>query len=124
MRSLGNQMKHVLRRLMRAPGFTIITLITLAIGIGANTAIFSVIEGSPGTAVLTYGYWQRRFGGAASVVGRRIVVDARAREIIGVAPRSFRFMNPQPELVLPMQFNRAKTNLGNFSYRAVARLRP
>src|SRR5437764_13037818 len=45
MRSFGNQMKHVLRRLMRAPGFTAITLITLAIGIGANTAIFSVIDG-------------------------------------------------------------------------------
>ncbi|MEO8028599.1 MAG: multidrug ABC transporter substrate-binding protein, partial [Bryobacteraceae bacterium] len=38
-------MKHVLRRLLHSPMFTATTLLTLAIGIGANTAIFSVIEG-------------------------------------------------------------------------------
>ena len=37
--------RHVLRRLARTPAFTAITVLTLAIGIGANTAIFSVIEG-------------------------------------------------------------------------------
>src|ERR1022692_5324902 len=41
----GNQLKQILRRLGRSPMFTAITLITLAIGIGANTAIFSVIDG-------------------------------------------------------------------------------
>src|SRR5271165_3993310 len=45
MGSFGNQLKHVLRRLLQAPLFTVMTLLTLAIGIGANTAIFSVIEG-------------------------------------------------------------------------------
>ncbi len=38
-------MKHITRRLLRAPLFTIMTIVTLAIGIGANTAIFSVING-------------------------------------------------------------------------------
>src|SRR5215467_5268227 len=45
MRLLKNQLKQVLRRLSRAPGFTAITLVTLAVGIAANTAMFSVIEG-------------------------------------------------------------------------------
>src|ERR1700723_786203 len=40
-----DQLRQVLRRLGPAPLFTFITLITLAIGVGANTVIFSVIEG-------------------------------------------------------------------------------
>src|SRR5208282_4664997 len=42
---LWDQLRQVLRRLSRAPLFTAITLITLAIGVGANTVIFSVVEG-------------------------------------------------------------------------------
>src|SRR6202008_337433 len=41
----NDQLRQVLRRLGRAPLFTAITLITLAAGIGANTVIFSVLEG-------------------------------------------------------------------------------
>src|SRR5260370_15437777 len=37
--------RHVLRRLARAPMFTTVTALTLAVGIGANCAIFSVING-------------------------------------------------------------------------------
>jgi hypothetical protein len=43
MATLIAQLRQVLRRLSRAPLFTAITLITLAIGVGANTVIFSVI---------------------------------------------------------------------------------
>ena len=45
MGTFTDQLRQVLRRLGRAPMFTIITLITLAAGIGANTVIFSVLEG-------------------------------------------------------------------------------
>src|SRR5438045_8093410 len=45
MESFKNELKQVLRRLGRAPLFTAITLITLAAGVGANTVVFSVLEG-------------------------------------------------------------------------------
>jgi len=45
MTTIGAQFNQVLRRFRRAPVFTAITLITLAAGIGANTAVFSVLEG-------------------------------------------------------------------------------
>jgi predicted permease len=222
--SLSDQLRQVLRRLMRSPIFTIITIITLAAGVGANIAVFSVVEGvllkplpyphaemlvgvwhtAPGlnmdevnmapsnyfiyreqnrafedigvyqdysvavtgqgnpeqvpalvvtdgvlptlgvapmlgrwfsraddtpsaadTAMLDYGYWQRRFGGDRSIVGRAITVDGKLRQVIGVMPRNFRFLDgEQPALILPLQLDRNKTTLGQFSYDGIARLRP
>src|SRR5215469_4322206 len=40
-----NRFRHVFRRLMRSPMFTAVTLLTVGIGVGANTAMFSVING-------------------------------------------------------------------------------
>jgi predicted permease len=220
----SGQIRQILRRLGRAPMFTAITLITLAAGVGANTAVFSVLEGvllkplpyprpdeligvwhkapgldikeltaspstyfiyreqnrtlediglytgdavnvtgagepehvqallvtdgtlpllgippqigrwfnhqddspgSPDTVMLTYGYWRHKFGGDASVVGRSMTVDGKPREVIGVMPERFNFMDEDvPPLILPFQFDRNKIFLGNFSYRALARLKP
>jgi predicted permease len=220
-----DQLKQVFRRLVRAPLFTTITLITLAIGIGANTVVFSVVEGvllkplaypqadrlvgiwhsapeigfqgdlniapfiyfidreqsttledvgmyngdscsvtgagepehvsgmdvtdgtlpllgvkpvlgrlftrrddtasAPKTVILSYNYWQKKFGGSNSVVGRTLNVDGSSREIIGVLPRNFQFLdNYNAALFLPMQMDRSKTKLGNFSFRGIARLKP
>jgi predicted permease len=223
MESFKNQLKQVLRRLGLAPIFTAITLITLAAGVGANTVVFSVLEGillkplpypkpdeligvwltapgiqikdfelspsdyfifreqnhtlqdiglyagdsvsvtgvaepeqvsalrvtdgtlpllgitpvlgrgftrqddSPGapeTVMLTYGYWRRKFGGDASVIGRNIIVDGKSRQIISVLPQRFHFLDREdPALITPFQFDRNKTHLGNFSYEGLARLK-
>jgi predicted permease len=219
-----SQLRQALRRLGRAPMFTAITLLTLAIGVGANTVIFSVIEGvllkplpyphsdqligvwhtapginikdlnmcpsiyfidreqsttlqdigvydgdavnvtgtgqpehlrgldvtdgtlpllgvtpalgrlftrkddtagSPETILISYAYWQQKFGGASSVIGTSINVDGRTRQIIGVLPRDFHFLdNPDAAIVMPFQWDRGKIKLGNFSQRALARLKP
>src|SRR5215471_18943469 len=42
--------------------------------------------GQSTTLMLSYGYWQRRFGGDQAVIGRTINVDSRPREIVGVMP--------------------------------------
>ena len=226
--SLLVDMKHVCRRLGRSPGFAITVVLTLAIGIGANTAVFSVLNsvlirplpypdpqqlvslhlnapGAPGLAefrdelrlsasmyltfaahnrafqsvgvwlpgtasitgiaqpeqvntalitdgvlqtlnvpaaagqwltakdqhprgaqrvMLSYGYWQRRFGGDPSVVGRTISVDSQPREIAGVMPRGFKVVNYDFDLMVPLAFDPVKQPLAGFAYRGIARLRP
>ena len=80
--------------------------------------------GSPLRAILTHGYWQRRFGGAPDVIGRSLNVDGRPCEVIGVLPPSFKFLRTDPAVMLPLQLNRAEVRAGDFSYPAVARLKP
>jgi predicted permease len=218
------QLTQTIRRLVRAPLFTIVAIITLAAGVGANTVVFSVLEGvllkplpyphpeslvgvwhtapgvnikdlnmapsnyfiyreqsqtfqaigmyrqdsvsitgvaepeqvsglnvsqetlpilgvvptlgriftqqddspsSPETVVISYGYWHKKFGGDASVISRTIQVDGTPRQIIGVLPQKFQFLDQtDPAIVMPFRFDRSKTFLGNFSYEALARLKP
>jgi putative ABC transport system permease protein len=79
--------------------------------------------GSPETVMLTYGYWQRRFGGDQSIVGRTLTINRTPHTVIGVMPEEFRFQH-DPELILPQRFERNKVFLGEFSYRGIARLKP
>ena len=79
---------------------------------------------TPERVMLTYAYWQRKFGGDQSVIGRSLVVDGRPREIIGVLPARFKFLGSTPQILMPFRLDRAKVFVGNFSYQGVARLKP
>jgi hypothetical protein len=50
MGNFNSQLRQVLRRLLRTPMFTAVTLITLAAGVGANIVVFSVLEGIPSSS--------------------------------------------------------------------------
>ncbi len=76
------------------------------------------------TVMLSYGYWQRRFGGDPSVVGRTVNVDSEAREIVGVMPRGFRVVNQDFDLLVPFAFDPRHQILAGFGYNGIARLKP
>ncbi|HUP25940.1 MAG TPA: ABC transporter permease [Thermoanaerobaculia bacterium] len=80
--------------------------------------------GAPATVVLGYGYWQSRFGGDASAIGKTLTVEGRPRQIIGVAPEHFRFFRTETAIWFPPQWDRSRVFMGNFSYESIARLRP
>jgi len=73
---------------------------------------------------LSYGYWQRRFGGDPSAVGRTISVNSQPRIIAGVMPRGFKVVNYDFDLLIPLAFDPVNEQLAGFAYRGIARLRP
>jgi predicted permease len=82
-------------------------------------------DGRPAdTVILGWGFWQRRFGGDPSIVGRTLRSETRSLRIIGVMPRGFRVGNVDPEVVLPMSFERSRLVLVFFQYEMVGRLKP
>ena len=82
------------------------------------------IPGGPERVMLSYGYWQRRFGGDRAVIGRNIMVDSRPREIVGVMPKGFQFVDADFDLVSPLAFERGKLILAGFGFHGIARLNP
>jgi len=191
METLLRDVRYGIRSLVKRPGFTVVALIALALGIGANTAIFSLVNavlltplpfaepdrlvwmwgnirnggnrasvapldfldyrkenktfeefaasfsiplalnltgsgeperlsaaavtgnyfqalgakpalgrifllenerpGGDQVAVLSYGLWQKRFGGEHGIIGKTVTLDGTAREVIGVMPQHFSF---------------------------------
>lgn len=81
--------------------------------------------GAPGTAILSYGFWQRGFGGDPEAVGRTILLDGQGTEIVGVMPPRFRppFYPDADIWAVPQVPLGARTEgRGNFGWRAVGRL--
>jgi predicted permease len=56
---------------------------------------------APGVVVLSYGAWQRLFGGDPHILGRVVTLDGTGRSIVGVMPRGFGFPDARTEFLLP-----------------------
>jgi putative ABC transport system permease protein len=88
-------------------------------------------ENSQQVALLSYQSWHSRFHGDAHILGRKILLDRKPYEIIGVMPREFEFplvpgqLN-RSELWVPMSFTQAELQqgAGAWSYYMVGRLKP
>ncbi len=66
--------------------------------------------GAPLTAILSYGLWQRRFGGDPNIVGRAIHLDDGPVTVIGILPADFQFLDGTArgeavEIWLPLELN-------------------
>ena len=79
--------------------------------------------GAERTVMLSYGYWQRRFGGNRGVLGRSLSVDSEPHVIAGVMPPGFRVANADFDLILPLRLDPAKRSVG-LQWRGIARLKP
>jgi putative ABC transport system permease protein len=226
MKTFGHDLRFALRQLRKAPGFAVIAVLVLALGVGANTAVFSVVDavllrplpyseadrlvsvvethkgatadevtltsdfldwraqnhvftaiagftdftrtltgleeplqlrtvkasaglltilkvqpflgrnfltsedakGHDAVAILSYGLWQRSFGGNRDVLGRSITLDDRPLTVIGVLPLDFRFPNGTIDLMTPLGKNEeTELKRGNemtIIRNVIARLKP
>ncbi len=219
MERLLHDTRYAIRTMLKAPGFTGIAVIALALGIGANTAIFSVVNsvllrplpykdpgrlvhvhrmqapiergpisrpdffewrdkqevfsdigayhfqtlnltgadqaerivgarvtgnffalfgvppaagrffgpsddqpGSDRVAVLSFGLWQRRFGGQTGMIGQTIMLNGDAYTVIGVAPAIFQFPR-RIDVWKPAILNEQKTQRGSNYLKVIARLK-
>jgi len=75
--------------------------------------------------VLSYEYWQRRFGGERSALGRSIAAGVGLATVVGVLPAGFRVGTDQIDLYLPMPLDPNKPEaVGSRSFQCFGRLRP
>ena len=76
--------------------------------------------GAPAVAVVSYGFSQKRFGGAANALGQPILIDNLPFTLIGVTPPEFFGVDPAspPDVYLPMHTNELLGASNQFGFRA------
>jgi predicted permease len=90
--------------------------------------VFTDEEGEIGKeskALLSDGFWQRKFGGNASVVGQKIRLNGTAYDVVGVLPPTFTFLRNDVDVFLPLAFSPEQKNQGrhNNNFQMIGRLR-
>jgi putative ABC transport system permease protein len=81
-------------------------------------------RGAPESVILSYGYWQRRFGGDGQVIGRTVLIDFVPHQVVGVMPRTFQFLNLAPDVLLPQRLSNGRQRSDEFNHSGIARLKP
>jgi predicted permease len=72
---------------------------------GRDFAEGSDRPGAPRTAVLSHAFWTQRYGARRDVLGRQLVLDDVAYEIIGVMPAGFEYPSPDTRFWIPMRLD-------------------
>lgn len=82
--------------------------------------------GAPGTMILSYACWQRRFAGDPATLGKEVLLDRRLYTVIGVMPRSFYFpflqLSTTEDFWIPLQM-RPMARRGNYDKQGIARVK-
>jgi putative ABC transport system permease protein len=81
--------------------------------------------GAPPVALLSYGFWQRRFGGDPSVIDKALTINGKDYTVIGVLPAGFKFYSPVNLFVPVGSHDAMEFKVRDFhpGLKAVARLR-
>ena len=87
------------------------------------------IEGRHRVAILSYGFWQRRFGGSPDVIGKTIDLSEESWEIVGVMPRTFSYpigSDRPTEIYAPLAFReeeKVRKDNRNYNWTVIGRLK-
>jgi putative ABC transport system permease protein len=72
--------------------------------------------------ILSYGLWQRKFGGNPNIIGTALSLGNEPYTIVGILNNSF-VSDPEADILLPFQFDPNSTNQGHY-FKAAGRLKP
>ena len=93
----------------------------------ASGRTFTLAEeqlGADQVAVVSYGFWQRRFGGDAALLGKVIQINGKKYSVVGIMPRGFDYPVPM-EFWIPLALSPAeKTDRVKLSVESLGRLKP
>ncbi len=106
---LLEDVRYAIRSFLKRPGFTAVVLLTLGVTpmLGRDFAPEDALafdpelftdpnaQAPPGSVILGYGLWQRRFGSDPTVVGRTVQMDGQGSVVVGVLPPNFRVYLPE-----------------------------